>query len=101
MDNLFSGWYVGSTWVAGSELPTGGTGGQQRRKQYLDLRLSDLISICQGSGLKESLDLYIIKIKRMLNIMMGSSIDVKWKKHGTLTWLKILIHNGLMYFTKV
>ena len=33
--------------------------------------------------------------------MMGSSTCVQWKKHGTITWLKILIHNGLIYLTKV
>ena len=35
--------------------------------------------------------------KSMLNIMMGSSKYVKWNKHGKLTWLKNLIHHGLMY----
>ena len=30
-----------------------------------------------------------------------SSTCAKWKKNGTLTWLKSLIHNGLMYLTKV
>ena len=97
--DFFGGWDVGSTWVAGSEFRTGGTGGQQRSQQCLEVPLSDLIIICQGPGLKEYLDLYVIPIKRMLNIMMGSSTCVKWKNHGTLTWLNSLIHHVLMYLT--
>ena len=39
--------------------------------------------------------------KMILNIMMSSSTCAKWKNRGTLTWLKSLIHNGLIYLTKV
>ena len=60
LGNLFGGWDVGSTWIYGLELRTGGTGGQQQNQKYLEVSLSDLITICQGLGLKESLDLYII-----------------------------------------
>ena len=37
----------------------------------------------------------------MLNIMMGYYKCVKCKKHGTLTCMKNLIHNVLMYQNKV
>ena len=67
----------------------------------MEVRLSDLISICQGPGLNESLDIYIIQIQIMLNIIMGYSTWVKWNKHGNLPWLKVLFHYGLMYLTKV
>ena len=50
---------------------------------------------------KGSLDIYNIQIEIMLNIMMSYYTCVKWKKHGTLTWVNNLIHNGLMYWTKV
>ena len=39
--------------------------------------------------------------ERMFNIMMVSSTCVKWKKRGTLTWLKSLISHGLIYGTKL
>ena len=80
---------------------TGGTGVQQRSQKCLEVHLSDLIIICKGPGLKESLDLYVIEFKRTLDIIMGSSTCVKWKNHDTLTWLNSLIHHGLMYLTKV
>ena len=57
LDNLFGGWGVGYTWVAGSEFRTGESGGQQRNRKCLEVQRSDLVSICQGPGLKESLDL--------------------------------------------
>ena len=67
----------------------------------MEVCLSDLISICQGPSLKVSLDIYGIHIKSMLNIMMGSSTCVKWKKHETLTCMEILVHHGLIYWTKL
>ena len=101
MENLFIAWDVGYTWVDGSEFLTGGTGGQQHILPCLEVRLSSLISICQGLGLKVSLDLYVKQIQIMLNIIMGSSTSEKLKKHVTLTWMNSLIHHGLMYWTKV
>ena len=62
------------------------------------LRLKKAMS---SKGLKECLDLYVIGFKIILDIMMGSFTCVKWQKHRALTWLKSLIHNGLMYLTKV
>ena len=34
--------------------------------------------------------------KRIFNIMMGYFTCVKWNNNGTLTWMKDLIHRGLM-----
>ena len=101
MDNLSSGLDVGSTCFSVSEFRTGGTGGQQRRQQYLNVRLSGLMGICQGKVLKISFRQYTVQIKMMMNILMGSSTCVKHNKHGTLTWMKNLIHHGLMHWIKV
>ena len=63
--------------------------------------LSYLISIFQGQGLNSSFCHKVTQIKRMLNIIMGCYICVKWKKHDTLTWPANLIHSGLMYGTEL
>ena len=101
MENLFGGWGVGSTWVDGSGFWRVRTGGQQWIQNNLKVCLSELISICQGIGLKLSFRIYVIYIYMMLVIMVGSSTCIKWKKHRTLTWMKNLIHRGLMYWMKL
>ena len=96
LENLSGGLDVGSTWVSGSESPTVGTVDQHGSQQYMKVRLSDLLSICQGRYLKVSFRQCIIRKERMLNIMMGYSTCVKWKNNGEWTWLENLIHHGRM-----
>ena len=91
---------IGYTWIRGLEFPTWGTGVQDWRVQCLKVQLSDLISIWQGLCLKISLSHYIIQIKSMFNILTGSSTCIKWKKYEKLTWLKNLVHRGLIYWKK-
>ena len=67
----------------------------------MKLNPSDLIITCQGKGLKGSFCNFIIPVERMLNIIMGYSKCIKGKRRGTLTYLRNLIHRGLMYWTKV
>ena len=45
---------------------------------------------------KVSLYLFIIQIKRMLNIMMVYYKCIKWNNHVTLTWLESLTHHGFI-----